>query len=311
MTDRTALELRWAARRRVVRLFAIIALLFGPLMTAAWQVHGGSRFGHRYAEVRTPAADDEANRGAAGSRVTHYLQQRVPYLDRLLPDGAGGTRYFVDLGGPAGMADPIGAAIAVAVTAVDGGWPEAVELHERAHLFFFAHPEVVSALLAKLPAPHPDEYAATDPGEHFGEMAASAWQIVVAPRDFCTNGTSIEHLREAETRVPGTAAFLTYFLERLPSSVTIASSDAERDVVDALGAEARRLGGPYRAEWIALERAIDARRRPDGTLTPIGPRTVRTHLELLRAELRSGSLFDRLASVALLPSLALSSAAGL
>ena len=95
------------------------------------------------------------------------------------------------------------AAIALAVTVDEDAWPETVELHERAHLVHAALPNQVGRLMARMPAAAPSEYAATNPGEHFAEMAAKAWEIVEPPDEFCLGGTPAGRLRQAEVRPAG------------------------------------------------------------------------------------------------------------
>lgn len=278
--------------RLLLRLTAIILLVFGPIALAAWERHAPLELDPRYVEVRDPST--------AGP-IAEYLARRHPSLDRLLPAGAGGLRFFERLDDKAGMAFTSAATIGLSISALDQLWRESVELHERAHLLHVALPDEAASLLSKLPAPARDEYAAKNGGEHFAEMAAQAWEMVMEPEGVCLHADPIERLEEAEARVPGTAGFVAYYLRWLPPAGTGAESGIDRV---RLAREADRLRAPYRAEWDAFERALDARRAADGTLSPIEMPTVRQRIEALRSALLAGGRIDRIAAASLLPSLA-------
>lgn len=278
--------------RLLLRLTAITLLVFGPIALAAWERHGPLDLDPRYVEVRDPAED---------RRVAQYLTRRHPALDRLLPAGAGGVRFFERLDDKAGMAFTGAATIGLSVSALEHLWRETVELHERAHLLHAALSDEVAALLSMLPAPSAGEYAARNAGEHFAEMAAHAWELATEPEGICLNSDPLDRLAEAESRVPGTAGFVAYYLRWLPPSGDAVDSAVDRT---ALAREADRLRAPYRTEWDALERALHARRLGDGTLSPLEPLTLRERLEAFRSELLAGGRMDRLAAAALLPSLA-------
>jgi len=146
---------------RILRWIALVWILAGPIVVAAVAVHGG----------RPPIALVTKELTASDERVASYLRDRSPLVDRLLPDGRGGTRFYEDLGGPAGLAFGSAAAIGLAVSVNRGSWIESIELHERAHLvdaFLLAE---VAALMARLPPPAPDETAAENRGQHFSGSA--------------------------------------------------------------------------------------------------------------------------------------------
>jgi len=283
----------WTPTRIVkftVRLTALSVILFGPIAGGYWQIHapgvaiGGGPGDHRDVGAQT------------------YLAHRSPVVDRLLPAGAGGTHFVGSLGKWAGMAFPDSAAIAIVADDATSPWPESVELHERAHLVDAALPREVDELMSRLPAPNPDEYAATNRGEHFAEMAAKAWEIVEPPDNVCVDGTPADRLRDAEQRVPGTSGFVEWYLRHLPADV---------EGRDDLAALASKLRAPVAPQWDALWQAIDARREPGGGFTPWGPRTVRQFLEAQRADaLASGRWIDRVTSALLVPSLVVLSAVG-
>ena len=71
--------------------------------------------------------------------------------------------------------------------------------------------------MSRIPPAAADQYAATDDGEHFGEMAAKAWEIIAPPAMFCVDGTAAQRLEDAETRVPGTSGFVLRYLNLLPA----------------------------------------------------------------------------------------------
>lgn len=224
-------------------------IVFGPIASAARAVHAPG--GPGYVEIDPAAAS-----GSAGDHVREYLAGRDPAIDRLLPDGARGTRFFEDLDGEAGMAFPHLSLIGISATAASGGWPGAVELHERAHLLQAFLPEDASRLLARLDAPAEREYAATGEREHFAEMAAKAWEVVSQPAGMCVDAAPLERLRDAESRVPGTAGFVAWYLRNLRKE------DVEE--FDPLIQTAALLAAPYRAESEAIWKSLEARRLPDG-----------------------------------------------
>jgi hypothetical protein len=262
------------------RLVAVAVILFGPIAMAHWELSRPAR------GVGDPAPEEEAR----------YRSRRSPVIDELLPNGQGGIRIVETLDGQAGVTFTGSATIALAASVVSDPWPGTVELHERAHLVDAFMPDVVARVMAVLPAPAPGEYAATNPGEHFAEMAAGAWELVVAPDGICVEGTPLELLRSAEARVPGTAGFVSWYLQ----NPTLASTE----VAGELRPLADQLIAPHRAEWEALWRALNHRRLPDGAFTAWRAKTVREHLNDQRASARgSDNWIDRLASFALAPSL--------
>ena len=298
MADSKVRSRVWLPSSGAIRLAAVAVIVFGPIASAAWTVHGPERGRPGYVEIDPAAAS-----GSDAERIRAYLARRNPALDRLLPNGAGGTRFFEDLDGNAGMAFPHLSLVAISATAGDGGWPGAVELHERAHLLHAFLPEEVAGLLVRLAAPSPGEYAATNDREHFAEMAAKAWEIVSPPESMCVDGTPAERLRDAETRVPGTAAFVMWYLRNLRDE----SVGSDEDLARTAEAFSARYGAESNAVWTA----VDERRLPDGGLRPWGYRTPREYLEGMRAGARaSRHLVDRIAGHLLLPSLTVLSIAG-
>ena len=292
---------------RVLRWVALVIVLFGPIAEAAWAVHASTQMRVSSPEVfptsQPPSSSGEAL--DATQLVGEYLTQRNPAVDALLPEGRGGTHFFEDLGPKYdGLAFPGAAAIAVSASAAGRNWPEAIELHERAHLMDAFLPHDVARLMSRMAPAAPDEYAATNSGEHFGEMAASAWEIVAPPGMFCVDGTPTKRLEDAETRVPGTSGFVLRYLSLLPARL---KEDGDAD----LRATAERLSAPFRDEWTTLWRSVDARRRSDGTFEPWALPTIRTYLESRRAQAgASNQLIDRFVGVALLPSVIIVRAAG-
>lgn len=273
---------------RVLRWIAVLIILIGPIGAAALEMRDGVPAG------ALPASDE---------RVARYLGTRSAQIDHLLPDGAGGTRFYESLDDALGKAFTHAAAIGIAVSAGNLMPLESVELHERAHLIDAFLPAEVAALMVRVPAPAEGELAAKDPGQHFAEMAAHAWLIVAPPpNDVCVDGTPADQLERAEARVPGTAGFVLRYLKVVPPP-----DDAQR-----LRELADRLSAPQRNEWNAIWRGVDARRRIDGTFEPWTARSIREQLAARRAELWiSGNWIDRTAALAILPSLAIVTAAEL
>ena len=303
--DRVVLSrrIRWT-----LRVIAVVLLCFGPIATAAFEIrHANGLASFAYAEVRPyemSVAPEAPPDGDPAFVATRYLSRRSPAIDRLLPVGAGGVRFFEHLGGSAGMAFPGAAAIGLSASADLGFWPEAVELHERAHLIHAFVPALVGRLMSRLAPPAPDEYAATDAGEHFAEMAAAAWEVVAPPDGICVQESPVALLAEAEASVPGTAGFVAWYLRHG------APLDKE-DAREALALAAETLAAPQRSEWEALWAALEARRLPDGTFAPWRHPNVRTYLESRRIEARTvGGWYGWLVDVSLLPSLGVLTLAG-
>jgi hypothetical protein len=129
-------------------------------------------------------------------------------------------------------------------------------------------------------------------------MAAKAWQVLVPPVGMCVDSTPGEQLRELEARVPGTAGFVVWYLQH--SSLDVGEERAE------LVAIAAELSAPQRAEWNTLWKALDGRRRADGSYTPWRHDNIRHYLEARQVRLRSsGAWIDRVSAALLLPSLTL------
>ncbi len=197
--------------------------------------------------------------GTAARMLSDYLQRRNPVVDLLLPEGSGGTHYVVQLpDSVSGVAYQDVAAIAIAVDALNDG--ETVELHERAHLFQAASPRAVGRLMAALPAPLETEYAATNSGEHFAEMAASAWSLIRPIEGFCPIGGPAEQLAMAEERVPGTSLFLLWYLDQ-----PALAAHPDRAV---LRAAAEAVATPYLALWRPLTAVLHQQQQAAGHFTP-------------------------------------------
>jgi hypothetical protein len=274
-----------------LRILAIAFVLFGPIAAAAWAVHAPERLAFGYAELRAETAP-----ATTAETLRRYHASRNPVVDKLLPNGAGGTRVFADLDGNAGMAFPNVPAVGLAVSALESGWPEAVELHERAHLLQAFLPGRVTRLLSALPPPVSGEYAATNSKEHFAEMASMAWQIVTPPDLMCVEELPIERLPDVEARVPGTAGFVVRYLRHLPPG------DVEQ--YDELLRLASNLAASYTKVFEAVWEAMDQRRLPHGDFRPWERPTIRGHVQRWRDELSaSDGWFDRLGSYVLVPSL--------
>jgi hypothetical protein len=281
-----------------LRLTAAAVILFGPIATASWAMYAPAQVGAGYVEV-----DPSSAGGPSAEGVREYLAARDPVVDRLLPNGAGGTRFFEDLDGNAGMVFDALPAVGIAADVDNSGWPEATELHERAHLLYTFLPDEVSRLMARLPVPMPGEYAATNANEHLAEMASSAWEIVALPKMFCPVETPVERLHDAEMRVPGTAGFVIWYLRHVPREGV--------EGYDELSHTAAALAAAYRSESEALWMAVEDRRLPGGELRHWSYRSVRDYLAGQRAVARaSGDWLGRIASYSLTPSLIVLSLVG-
>jgi hypothetical protein len=121
-----------------LRLTAVAVIVFGPIASAAWAIQATERVRFGYVEI-----DPSTPAGPTTHGVREYLARRDPAVDRLLPNGVGGTRFFEDLDGNAGMAFVRVPAVGIAATIDVAGWPEATEHHERAHLLYAFVPEQV------------------------------------------------------------------------------------------------------------------------------------------------------------------------
>ena len=249
--------------------------------------------------IAEPIVDARRRLAAAGEpdATAWCLRDHNPLVDRLLPEGPGGTVFYDELGDLAGVAfqdtGTIGVALSVASDSL-----AAVELHERAHLLEFENPEIVARLMPGSPAPAEEQYAAKSPVEHFAEMAAKAWSVVelLLPHEYCALESPVDLLRRLETDVPGTAGFVVWYL-RDPAL-------AAAEGMDALRNEAERLVGDQRDGWTALHAQLRARQLADGTF-PAWPRySVREYLERRRAHVRlAGGFGGRLEALQLTASL--------
>jgi hypothetical protein len=270
--------LHWSRRTSwTIRAAALLLISVGPIVATAWQQAPG----------RVLPLDLELDHSAPV--VQQYLERRPAILDHLLPGGEGGTRYFSSLKDKAGTIHSSSATVVLAVN-VQSRTIDSVELHERAHLLGAALPDEVARLVAALPAPHPDTYAATNPVEHFVEMAATAWDLI-RPIDglYCMEPADVL-LPEAETRVPGTAGFLLWFLDQVEHE-------------ESLRTLAATLAAPTYDAWVAIRDAVEARRGEDGRLMPWPRRSIADELADVRRHARSsGHWSDPVYSALLWPS---------
>lgn len=273
---------------RWIRRVALIVILVGPMAAAVWETRPSA--GGSFDDV---PANDTAS-GLAG-----YLAERYAAVDRLLPEGTGGTRFVAKVpGGNGGMALAGSATILVNATAGIFANAESTELHERAHLAHAFLPDTVGALLKRIAPPEPDEYAAKNPGEHFGEMASEAWDVLVDPRYECDGRPLLERLDDAERRVPGTAGFVVWYLR---DSQFQSVGDREQILTRAL-----ELSEPLRVEWDAIYAALEARRLPDGTFRPWSAMSARGYLgAMFSRNWHESRGIGRLPALTLLPSLGL------
>lgn len=289
------MRFRLPSRRTMwkVRVFALLFILVGPIGITALE-RPNRLLGER----------PEALGFAEAKARVPYADHRNPVIDRLLPEGVGGTRYYDYLGkvgrrGDAlGLAFLRGGAIGLLSTLETNSWSASTELHERAHLLYQALSSPFARLLAKLPSPAADEYAAENSHEHVAEMAARAWEIVTDLDNACVEGTPMDRLRDADRRVPGTAGFVAWYL-RDPSA-------GPADHRAELATLADELSAPQRNEWDVIWREVEARREPNGTFRPWEQMSIRQLLEADQTALFAGDQwFSRLAAVATAPSIML------
>jgi hypothetical protein len=239
---------------------------------------------------------------SAAADLRRYQSVRRPLVDRLLPDGHHGTLILHDLGGPAGVAWTQTSTIGILAGSLSRPMDEmgalageSVEIHERAHLVRAYHAELVGALMRATPMPQHDEYAATNRDEHFAEMAAQAYELVLqrTSRHFRL-APAVERLRAVEQRVPGTSGFVIYMLRQVH----------ERDQPEraAMRAEATRLVGENAPLWEPIYAALEAQQRADGTMAPWPEVTPRHRLSQAIASLEDeGRRSTRLMALALTP----------
>jgi hypothetical protein len=226
-------------------------------------------------------------------------EDRYPIVDRLLPEGAGGTVFVDDLGNNAGVALQASGTIELARNVAQPSVSE-TELHERAHLLEFAQPDIVARLMRGQKAPAAGQYAATSPVEHFGEMAGHAWQVVqqLRPIEACVMDSPPEFLRKTDQDVPGTAGFVLWYLRD--------AEFAAMDGADALLAEAERLTVDRSRDWQALYAALRAREFPSGGFRVWPEHSVRDYLERRRAHVRlAGGFGQRIEAIQITASLAI------
>lgn len=299
--------------RRFARLLArhlMVAALWTNLLLPLLMVGRELWTTHRVAgaDLFQPAA---LGSDAARSAAAAYRAQRRPVLDSLLPMGHGGVQV-TDAGvmdGRAGIAILDLGAIALSAEHLTtrlhtgGGLTgEMVEIHERAHLLQARHPRKVAALMRTLPPPHEATYAATSAVEHFAEMAAEAYRVVVFDPDaieICLEDTP---LRLAERDVPGTAGFVVWFLRHLDPAAVAAPG------YDALLEEATALRGDP-SPWEPIYAALDAQRLDDGTLAPWPPPTRAAAIRDLHQHLlHDGELVNRIVGWVITPAGLLASA---
>lgn len=277
-----------------LRPCAVAFIVVGPLAVTAWRIHGPERLTLGYTPVETPP---------------EYAAQRLAAIDRLLPDGAGGTRFYESLerdgerSPTLGMAFTARAAIGLSATARLGVWIGEVELHERAHLLDAYQSALVAEFMRRIPRPAPGTLAASEPGQHFAEMAAQAWpfvaSLVTVPDirlQICVEPLDVAALRHAETRVPGTAGFVSRYIDVLSESEpTIARAETLRQA-------SLELSARYRETLASIWHIIDQRRQTDGTLKPWPKPTVSATLAGVRADMaRSDHWIDTIAAAVYAP----------
>jgi len=300
----------WLRRARNVSAILLFAL---PVILSAWDISGWPGYHLMYVEVPPPhRVGDEVQRRAV-ERVAQYQRERPSELDRLLPEGRGGTRYFLSLDDKAGLAFLGPAIVGLSAEFLLAATPGAVEVHERGHLVDYTYPAEVSRLLARVPPPAVGTIAAENAGQHFAEMPAEAWELVrslvtMPPPDvlYCAIPPDPEWLERVEQRVPGTAGFVVRFFDTLPPLPEFVTEAAElRDL-------AARLSGPYAQEMDALWARIESHRRSDGTFRPLpAASSLHRHLHAQHARLwRSPDMRDKVVSLTVLPGLAVTTLLG-
>jgi hypothetical protein len=287
------------ARALVIRLMLMLLCYDTAIAGYLWYL-GRQQEEDVVALYRTSGVTREASdSGATDLRL--YQERRRPLVDQLLPDGYHGTLILHDLGGPAGVAWTQTSTIGLLAGSLareldhDGALAgEAVEIHERAHLIKAYHSQAVGRLMRAMPSPDHDEYAATNEGEHFAEMAAEAYRLVLLRDGVSIRVDHDAHLRALEERIPGTAGFVLYFLRSIDTEV-----QPRRDV---LLATATALVGGMAPLWEPIYAALDAQRGPDGTMTHWPDITPRHRLAQAIATLREeGRTSTRLMALALTP----------
>jgi hypothetical protein len=215
---------------------------------------------------RTAGVAPEASDSGA-TDLRRYQELRRPLVDRLLPDGHHGTLILKDLGGPAGVAwtqtSTIGLLAGSLAREIDGGGAlagEMVEIHERAHLIKAYHSVAVGQLMLALPKPDPAEYAATNRGEHFAEMAAEAYRLVLLKDGEWQCVDHDSQLRHMEEKIPGISGFVLWFIRFLD-----ATAQPNREVLIATATE---LVGDTAPLWTPIYAALAAQQQGDGVMKP-------------------------------------------
>lgn len=286
-----------SAARRLVGMVArrmLVGVVLVNLLVPFW-------FGWPSRRDAEPAR--AANFATTQAATRHYLALRDPTIDRILPEGAGGTRIVDVLPDDVdGVARADRGLIEVALAAVGDSTPrgsarrgDIVEIHERAHLLDAAAPDLVDELIARLPPPDPDSYAATNDGEHFAEILANAWEILALQR---VEGLCIDFagaLEHTERRIPGTAGAV---LMLRPNWEV-----AHGPVDTALARVASSLAVGTTERWRAIAAMVERRRQGDGRLTRWPIPTLRHRLLAVRRQLLRGpGLHDRALGWVLTPS---------
>ncbi len=242
----------------------------------------------------TDASSDQYQRGAQVT-LARYLTLRSPIIDELLPAGAGGTLYVPRLDNATGYAFARSAAIVVAIGSTAPSTVESTEVHERAHLLHAYAGAEARAVLATVASPPKGAYAAKNVGEHFAEMARSAWDLLAPTGDACPPTLAIECLQAFERTVPGTAGFVLLFLRH--------THLAQHPRASELRVAAAKLVGEDAAKWAALGTAIEKRRRTDGQLEQWPVPTLRDWVEQHRARARAeGGAWGHFQALAYWPS---------
>ncbi len=225
--------------------------------------------------------------------VARYYATRSDIIDGLLPAGAGGLHFVDSLPDATGEAFPRTSTI-VLVTNTDVEALTSTEVHERAHLLYAREAPAAQRIIRRLPSPIANSYAATNPREHFAEMARSAWDLLrPAPLDLAEGVTHA--MASAEELVPGTAGFVMLFV-RHPAFAT------RRDAAWWTDA-ATPYVAPSRDDWERLWHMLESRKQPDGTLAPWPMPSMREWVDQHRATgIAEGGVMGFLHAVSFWPS---------
>ncbi len=93
----------WSTRTRIIVWLASATFIaVGPIAQAAYVLRRAPTVAtFDFPEVQPAKSIGDTPAGAAGAanRAADYLAERNPIVDRLLPEGEGGTRFFEHLAG--------------------------------------------------------------------------------------------------------------------------------------------------------------------------------------------------------------------